>query len=63
VAVGLAPAAARPDGESVIPESLGRLLPGGVESELISRTRERTGALAVELGGAALTPSAGSFFS
>jgi len=41
VAVGLAPAAAWPDDMSVIPESLDRLLPGGVEPELIDSTRER----------------------
>lgn len=41
VAVGLAPAAAWPDDESVVPENLRRLLPEGVEPELIDSTRER----------------------
>jgi len=41
VAVGLAPAPAWPDDESVLPESLRRLLPRGVKPELIDSTRER----------------------
>jgi CheY-like chemotaxis protein len=41
VAVGLAPADAWPDDESVAPESLRRMLPAGVEPELIDSTRER----------------------
>jgi ActR/RegA family two-component response regulator len=41
VAVGLAPAAAWPDDKSVVPDSVRRLLPGGVEPELIDSTRER----------------------
>jgi len=41
VAVGLAQAAAWPDDESVVPDSLCQLLPGGVQPELIDTTRER----------------------
>ena len=41
VAVGLAPAAAWPDEESVVPEGLRRLLPADVEPELIDSTHER----------------------
>jgi ActR/RegA family two-component response regulator len=41
VAVALAQAAAWPDDESVVPDSLRLLVPGGVEPELIDSTRER----------------------
>ena len=41
VAIGLAPATVWPDDETTIPDSLSRLLPEGVEPELIDSTRER----------------------
>lgn len=41
VAVGLAPAAAWPEDMSLVPDSLHRLLPKGIEPELIESTRER----------------------
>jgi CheY-like chemotaxis protein len=41
IAVGLAPAAAWPDDPSVVPESVRRLMPEGMEPELIDSTRER----------------------